>query len=537
MPRLRFGRTYRRSIWVSSGLLGVIAVAFAVAGPVPTAPRPSLTAPRPVHEFRIELRQESMRALRQNPRSYVRGTMQADGTDFREVGLHLKGATGSFRSLDDQPGWTLDLGHFGSPQAFCGVTKFHLNNSIEDPSYLCQLIGSEVFRAAGLPTPEVAHGLVWLNGRRLGLYVVAEGFTEAFRRRNFPGVDGLLLEPNPGQDIDGRLEVKGVQTGEESATAGKSLHSLVVAAREPDLERRWERLQAVLEVDPFITFTAMEVLLGHRDGYSLAKNNFRIHINETTGRVLFLPQGFDQLFEPADLPWQPNLAGLVSRAVLETSVGQSRYSERVRAIFAEFLQPEELIKRVSQASTKVRAFLPPAEAALFDQETLRLEAKISRRIAGLERQFQRPPLRPLDLSSGAAGLRDWVPLDVPSGGRLTQEVGPEGTPSLAFVAGSVTFSSWRTTVKLPKGRYRFEGRARVTGVKPLPFGRHQGLVLRVSGDRARSHHLVSDSSWQMLSAAFGVELPEEDLELICELRASAGQAWLETASLRLIKID
>src|SRR5205085_9247534 len=104
------------------------------------------------------------------------------------------GGTGSFRPMEDKPALTLDFSRFKAGQKFHGVRRIYLNNSVEDPTYANEKIGSELFLAAGVPAPRVTRALVELNGRALGLYVLKEGFTEEFLARHFNRVSGELYE-------------------------------------------------------------------------------------------------------------------------------------------------------------------------------------------------------------------------------------------------------------------------------------------------------------------------------------------------------
>src|SRR5439155_13322108 len=222
-----------------------------------------------VVRIRIELQQQNLLALREDPRRYVRSTIRSDGKAYRDVGVHLKGSTGSFRGVDDKPGLTLDFGRFNPDQKFHDLRKIHLNNSVEDPSYVNEQIGSELFRAAGVPTPRVTHALVELNGRRLGLYVLKEGFTEDFLSLYFRRVDGKLYDTDWGHDVNKRMKrLSGRGPDDEQ----RDLRVLTEAALEPELGRRWQRLAEALDVDRFLTFMTLEVMICHRDGYSLARN-------------------------------------------------------------------------------------------------------------------------------------------------------------------------------------------------------------------------------------------------------------------------
>ena len=69
---------------------------------------------------------------------------------------------------------------FGRTRRFHGMDKFHLANSVQDPSYLSELICGELFRAAGVPASRIGHAVVTINGRKRGLYYLKEGYDRDF---------------------------------------------------------------------------------------------------------------------------------------------------------------------------------------------------------------------------------------------------------------------------------------------------------------------------------------------------------------------
>ncbi|MCX6905795.1 MAG: CotH kinase family protein [Verrucomicrobia bacterium] len=147
-----------------------------------------------VLSLRIEISPADVASLRRDSRKSVRAALREGKTVQADIGLHLKGSTGSFRSIDDKPGLTLSFDKFVAGQTFHGLRKIHLNNSLEDPSFLNEKIGGELFRAAGVPAPRVGWATVALNGRRLGMYVLKEGFTEDFLGLHFKNPTGNLYE-------------------------------------------------------------------------------------------------------------------------------------------------------------------------------------------------------------------------------------------------------------------------------------------------------------------------------------------------------
>ncbi len=59
---------------------------------------------------------------------------------------------------------------------------------------MSEWLGSEIFRQAGYPAPRVGHVRLWINDRDLGLYVIREGFDDAFLKRVFGSADGNLFD-------------------------------------------------------------------------------------------------------------------------------------------------------------------------------------------------------------------------------------------------------------------------------------------------------------------------------------------------------
>src|SRR5205085_6146121 len=108
----------------------------------------------PIPAIQVEIAGTNLVTLRNNNRAYVRGTVKEGETIYRDVAIHLKGAAGSFRGLDDPnsgPALTLNFDKFNDRQKFHGLDKIHLNNSVQDPSYMTEIICGELFRAAGVP--------------------------------------------------------------------------------------------------------------------------------------------------------------------------------------------------------------------------------------------------------------------------------------------------------------------------------------------------------------------------------------------------
>ena len=75
-----------------------------------------------------------------------------------------------------------------------GLDKFHLNNSVQDGTYMNEDPVRRDGPGDGLPAARGTHALVELNGRKVGFYVLKEGFDKTFLRRHFKDANGNLYD-------------------------------------------------------------------------------------------------------------------------------------------------------------------------------------------------------------------------------------------------------------------------------------------------------------------------------------------------------
>lgn len=517
-------------------VLTVVLPAFFLGiGMLYAAPQTGLFTTGAVLEIQITIATNNLEVLRQSPRTPVHAVIREGDTVYEDVSVHLKGAKGSFRSIDDKPALTLEFSRHAPGRKFHGLRKLHLNNSVEDPSFLNEQLGGEIFRATGIPAPRVTHAHVALNSHPLGLYVVTEGFSEDFLAGYFQKIGPDLYEPEYGGDIDSRMKRNSVNT--TSPEDGEPLNRLVKACSIPDLVARWVELQKTLDVDQFLSFIALEVMLCHRDGYSIARNNYRVYHNVETGKMVFFPHGMDQLLGKSDFPWEPAMAGTVAKALMETPEGRSRYEALFPQLMTNHLQPAVLTNRVDELVQQLRPSLQGDEYQLIQREAQILKKQIVARRADLERQLAAPKVKELVLTGRMAHLSGWLPAEVPDNGKIEQIKSADGKTELHILAGPKTMASWRTKWLIPRGHYRFEGQARTANAKPLPSGIHHGARLRTSAADRQSDDLIESVSWRKLESEFQVDTPIKEVEFICEFRASAGEAWFDLDSIKLIQIE
>lgn len=309
-----------------------------------------------VVHLEIELGPKELDSLRREPRKYVKCTLKEDGTVIgKDVGIHLKGAAGSFRGIDDKPGLTLNMDKFVDGQLFHGMDKFHLANSVQDPSYLSELICGELFRAAGVPASRVHHALVTINGRKRGLYYLKEGYDRTFLKTHFGNSDGNFYDGGFLRDIDGGLQLISTKKDVKDQADLKALNT---ACRVPVAER-FTRMEKLLDVDRFISFIVLETITWDWDGYPMNRNNYRIYHDPLRDKIVFIPSGMDQMFGDPNGTITPGFQGLIARQLMETPQGRTRYYERMAQIMKTVYNVDTLIARLNELEARVQ---PPLES-------------------------------------------------------------------------------------------------------------------------------------------------------------------------------
>jgi spore coat protein H len=493
-----------------------------------------------VTRLAIEVPPSELAKLRENGRAYVRGKLhEQGGALWSNVAIKLKGAAGSFREFDDKPALTLSMRKFKVKQAFHALEKFHLNNSVQDETYLHELLCSELCCAAGVPAPRVAHARVFLNGRDAGLYVLKEGFDRKFLARHFTSNEGNLYDGGFCEDIDADLE----RDEGKGADDHGDLHALREACQAPAIEARWKELAERLDVDAFVTFAALELMMGHWDGYCLNHNNYRLYFDPMSRQAHFFPHGMDQMFGDPGASILERPGALVASAVMQNPEWRARYRETIRRLLPLFSPPEALLKRADVIEKRLQPALHEIDPQLAIDHTQRvseLKERLIARAASLKEQVDQPdppPPQPLAFSDeGAAELPDWEPESETEDATVESVALSNDVRCYLVRCGpsGECIASWRRKVLLARGEYRLVMSARAADILAIDDEKGNGAGLRVSG-ASRAGGLDGTTDWTLLEYAFGVDEEEREVVLVAELRAKRGEVCFDASSARLYR--
>ena len=509
--------------------------AAGLATGAPTAVKPADAAAEffkqgVIPQIKILIKEDQIQKLRQDQRKYVECTILEDGrTTYKKVRVKLKGAAGSFRNFDDRPALTLNM---DKKAMFHGLNKFHLNNSVQDESFISEWVCSQIIREAGYPATRVTHARVWINDRDLGFYVLKEGFDEEFLARNFANGKGNFYDGGFCQDIDAALE----KDEGEGLDDRSDLKALIAACREGDEKKRWPMIQERLDVDMFLKFTALELMMCHWDGYAQNRNNYRVYFRGDDKKAVFMLHGLDQMFGDPNFSVFHVPGPIVTSGVLNNPEWRNRYREIVREMLPLF-SPEKLNGQIDAAYKRMR----PVVAAIHEDRAKHLDGRIQdfkSRIAGRQKaiQAQFPPEPTPFAKEGFLVVEGWEAQQVGDAKLEKKDVDGKKVFSIETGASKNCLASFRTSVKLGKGSYRFEAKVKTIGVTSITDATGQGAGIRISGgNRLNGNKAEGSADWQTIS--FPLEIAEDlrEVPLVIELRSTAGTALFEAGSLRIVK--
>ncbi len=485
----------------------------------------------PILKLTLEMNKEEIERLKRDQRNYAEATIKEGDKIYQGVAVKLKGAAGSFQGIEGKPGLTISFDKFKGGERFHGMKKFHLNNCAQDGSYLNELIAGEMARAAGVPASRCTHVFLTLNNRDLGLYVLKEAFTRDFLAAFFPDPSGDLWDGGFCKEIEENME-KDLGDADDK----RPIKELIAACQEGDHAKRWEKLGKILDIDRFVSFCAMEAILCHWDGYNFNRNNYRVYKDPATGRLSFFLHGMDQMFGDSNFPLIRDFGAMVGNAVMRCPEGKRMYHARLESIYANVLKATDWPARVVEVGNKVRDALEQKNkqsAKEFQGQLIGARDRVAARIAAVGKQLGDMP-KPIEFDSrGTMKLvKGWR--EQSGGSARIDQAKADGRTALHIKAEGGTASSWRNTVHLPAGKYRFEGIAKTAAVVGMDDAKGRGVGLRISGSGTGRPGIDGDASWKPL--AFEFDTSEADVTLVAEIRATKGEVWFDANAFQLVRL-
>jgi spore coat protein CotH len=282
-----------------------------------------------------------------------------DGVERNNIGIRKRGFLGSTFSI--APSLNIRTERNVPNNSYGETNRVILNNNTEDPSRLKSSINYKVFEMAGYPAPKCNLANVMVNDELFGAYSHLEAVDEDFLKDRFGTAEGYLYEGTIVDFVEGRHLRWDAKSDEAGADRLKLIEvTEALQSKDEDLE---QELNKVVNIDQFITFWALEVLLEHTDGYNANCNNFYIYFNPNdNGRVHVIPWGMnyaqsvvqlDTLTEQTN-PLNGYLKSELARRLSRIPKFNKQFISELRRLLDEVWDEEYLIAMVDQMAAQVQ---------------------------------------------------------------------------------------------------------------------------------------------------------------------------------------
>lgn len=223
---------------------------------------------------------------------------------IENIGFRLRGNT-SLNS--EKKSFKVSFNTFDPGNQWRDLEKLNLIGQQNDPSLVRSKLCHDAYRNNGIAAARTAYVNLYINEELKGVYLNVEHIDENFAKAYFDdNGDGNLYKCTYPADMDylgsdpdlyAQLTPWGSQPYEmtinEEISDYSDLAELIDVLNNTPLSQLECELPEVFNVEKYLMAAALEVLLGHWDGYIFNKNNFYLYHNKRSGVFEFIPYDMD----------------------------------------------------------------------------------------------------------------------------------------------------------------------------------------------------------------------------------------------------
>jgi spore coat protein CotH len=287
--------------------------------------------------------------------------------DMGQIGVRLRGHSGLQEGEYERPGFKLKLHHLTAGQELHDAERINLLGTEGDYSLMREHLALMVSREAGLPAPRNAYALLSVNGEPQGLYPYTEetdddayvdahfdGEGSLYKAAGYCGAEGdfVWLGDEPA-DYAATYEPKGDTPLEAMET---DLIPLIACANSDEVV---ECLPDHIDLDAWLTATAVDMVLPDVDGMASSGQNFMLHHGDggfvtyrwDLDQALTVYNASSESIFDVHPTWNANFESLIAEALM-THWREDYCTEVLRV--AELVDPDGLF---GEAVEDRRAFL------------------------------------------------------------------------------------------------------------------------------------------------------------------------------------
>ena len=240
---------------------------------------------------------------------YGKAEVTIDGETVKGIGLRYKG-NGSFLKYVEgdvtrRLSFKIDFNEYDDELEFRGLTKVNLNSN---GSLMREPLSYELFREAGIHCSRVGYAKVSLtipgkiDRRPHGLYTVIEQVDKRFLKDRYSSAKGLLMKPSTfgafryfGGEWD-EYEIGFVPKTKPTEEQKQRVIEFARLIHKSEDDAFEEKVEEYLDVDQFLRFIAVNVLLTNLDSFLGGSQNHYIYLEPESNKFQFFPWDMDSSF-------------------------------------------------------------------------------------------------------------------------------------------------------------------------------------------------------------------------------------------------
>lgn len=248
-----------------------------------------------VRAIGLELSDQAISSLRDQPRVNVPGALLYRGRRFAPVGVHLKGQN-SFQPIDEKPSFRIELDAFVDGGEMLGLDDLTFNNMTSDPTMLHERMAYRAARLAGVPASRAGYAFITLNGEPYGLYADVEHVEGRMLARWYGDPGGSLYEAT---DVDFTAALVPLYQHESGPDDRAALYRLADALTLPAADAL-AAAAGTVDMEEFVRHWAAMAVIGQFDSFPFTYDDYFVYQDPGDGRLEFLPWGMDESFTQLD---------------------------------------------------------------------------------------------------------------------------------------------------------------------------------------------------------------------------------------------
>ena len=242
-----------------------------------------------LNDLKLVLHSSDWQKLKDNFRdnTYYPADLTWGGITVRNVGIRSRGL-GSRSPI--KPGLRVDFDRYSSGQRLLDLKSLVLDNLVQDPSMMKEVLSMRLFSRLGLPAPREAFVRLYVNNTLVGLYAVVESIDKRFLQRVFNQDNGNLFEYNYtfdynfehlGSDLDRYKTLFDAKTNESHSTFElfDPIERMVRTANQGSDATFPGAMAEFLDLNAFARHVAAENFVAENDGWLgyAGMNNFYLY--------------------------------------------------------------------------------------------------------------------------------------------------------------------------------------------------------------------------------------------------------------------